>query len=45
VAQVGKDASRHIRIGSYFSPVPGFPFGTVGGFTRDNNIGNYQFAA
>jgi TonB-linked SusC/RagA family outer membrane protein len=41
VAQVGKDAPAY-RIGSYFSPVSGFPFGTVGGFTRDNNIGNFN---
>ncbi len=40
-ATVGKDAPPY-RIGNYFSPVPGFPFGTVGGFTRDNNVGNFN---
>lgn len=38
-AQVGKDASAY-QIGSYFSAVPGFPFGTVGGFRRDLSFGN-----
>lgn len=38
-AQVGKDAPPYL-INNYFSPVPGFPFGTVGGFRRDLNIGN-----
>jgi TonB-linked SusC/RagA family outer membrane protein len=41
VAQVGKDASPY-QIGSYFAPVPGFPFGTIGGFRRDQDIGNYD---
>ena len=40
-AQVGKDASPY-QIGSYFGPVPGFPFGTVGGFRRDHDIGNFN---
>lgn len=40
-ATVGKDAPPY-RIGNYFSPVPGFPFGTVGGFTRDPNVGNFN---
>ena len=41
VAQVGKDAPPY-RIGNYFSATPGFPFGGIGGFTRDNNIGNFN---
>ncbi|HMP32125.1 MAG TPA: hypothetical protein PKD85_21140, partial [Saprospiraceae bacterium] len=41
LAQVGKDAPPY-RIGDYFSPVSGFPFGTIGGFTRDNNVGNFN---
>ncbi len=40
-ATVGKDAPPY-RIGNYFTPVPGFPFGNVGGFTRDNNVGNFN---
>lgn len=40
-ATVGKDAPPY-RIGNYFSPVPGFPFGTVGGFRRDINVGNFN---
>lgn len=38
-AQVGKDALPY-SIGNYFSPTPGFPFGNIGGFTRDNVIGD-----
>jgi TonB-linked SusC/RagA family outer membrane protein len=41
VAQVGKDASPY-QIGTYFAPVPGFPFGTIGGFRRDLDIGNFN---
>ncbi|MCE2768835.1 MAG: SusC/RagA family TonB-linked outer membrane protein [Saprospiraceae bacterium] len=41
VAQVGKDASPY-QIGTYFAPVPGFPFGTTGGFRRDLDIGNFN---
>lgn len=41
LARVGKDAQPY-GIGNYFSPVPGFPFGAVGGFTRDNNVGNFN---
>lgn len=41
VAQVGKDAPPY-RIGDYFSPVSGFPFGTIGGFSRDQNVGNFN---
>ncbi|MBK8625732.1 MAG: SusC/RagA family TonB-linked outer membrane protein [Saprospiraceae bacterium] len=40
-AQVGKDASPY-QIGSYFGIVPGFPFGSIGGFRRDLDIGNYN---
>lgn len=40
-AQVGKDASPY-QIGSYFGPVPGFPFGTIGAFRRDLDIGNFN---
>ncbi len=38
-AQVGKDANPY-SIGNYFSRTPGFPFGSTGGFTRDNVIGD-----
>jgi len=38
-AQVGKDALPY-SIGNYFSRTPGFPFGSTGGFTRDNVIGD-----
>jgi len=41
VAQVGKDAAPY-QVGSYFAPVPGFPFGTIGGFRRDLDIGNFN---
>jgi TonB-linked SusC/RagA family outer membrane protein len=41
LAQVGKDAPPY-RIGDYFGPVSGFPFGTIGGFARDNNVGNFN---
>ncbi len=40
-ATVGKDAPPY-RIGNYFAPVPGFPFGNVGGFRRDPNVGNFN---
>ncbi|MBK6499211.1 MAG: TonB-dependent receptor [Saprospiraceae bacterium] len=40
-AQVGKDASPY-QIGTYFGAVPGFPFGAIGGFRRDLDIGNFN---
>ncbi|MCB9310426.1 MAG: SusC/RagA family TonB-linked outer membrane protein [Lewinellaceae bacterium] len=40
-AKVGKDADPY-QIGSYFAPTPGFPFGSLGGFRRDVEIGNYN---
>ncbi|MEZ4909436.1 MAG: SusC/RagA family TonB-linked outer membrane protein [Saprospiraceae bacterium] len=39
IAEVGKDASAY-QIGSYFGAVPGFPFGSIGGFRRDLDFGN-----
>ncbi len=41
LAQVGKD-TRPYQIGSYYQVTPGFPFGSVGGFRRDPNIGNFN---
>jgi TonB-linked SusC/RagA family outer membrane protein len=40
-AEVGKDAPPY-AIGSYYGITPRFPFGTIGGFRRDPNIGNFD---